>query len=67
VNGGRERPAAVVMRPLSCRRTLQRGTPAQAGERFAAYAGATWLVLGTISEDWHTQLKLIAQAATLLD
>jgi alkanesulfonate monooxygenase SsuD/methylene tetrahydromethanopterin reductase-like flavin-dependent oxidoreductase (luciferase family) len=33
------------------------GTPAQAAERFAAYAdaGATWLVLGTISDDWHGQ------------
>jgi hypothetical protein len=45
------------------------GTPAQAAERFAAYAdaGATWLVLGTIGDDWHAQWKLIAQAATLLD
>jgi alkanesulfonate monooxygenase SsuD/methylene tetrahydromethanopterin reductase-like flavin-dependent oxidoreductase (luciferase family) len=45
------------------------GTPAQAAERFAAYAdaGATWLVLGTIGDDWRAQWKLIAQAATLLD
>jgi alkanesulfonate monooxygenase SsuD/methylene tetrahydromethanopterin reductase-like flavin-dependent oxidoreductase (luciferase family) len=45
------------------------GTPAQAAERFAAYAdaGATWLVLGTISDDWHAQWKLIAEAAALLD
>jgi hypothetical protein len=25
------------------------------------------LVLGTISDDWHAQWKLIAQAAALLD
>jgi hypothetical protein len=25
------------------------------------------LVLGTIGDDWHAQLKLITQAATLLD
>jgi alkanesulfonate monooxygenase SsuD/methylene tetrahydromethanopterin reductase-like flavin-dependent oxidoreductase (luciferase family) len=45
------------------------GTPTQAAERFAAYAdaGATWLVLGTIGDDWHAQLELIAEAATLLD
>jgi hypothetical protein len=45
------------------------GTPAQAAERFAAYAcaGAIWLVLGTISDDWHAQWKLIAEAAALLD
>ena len=41
------------------------GTPAQAAERFAAYAdaGATWVVLGTISDDWRAQWKLIAEAA----
>ena len=45
------------------------GTPAKAAERFAAYAdaGATWLVLTTLDDDWHSQSKLIAQAATLLD
>jgi alkanesulfonate monooxygenase SsuD/methylene tetrahydromethanopterin reductase-like flavin-dependent oxidoreductase (luciferase family) len=45
------------------------GAPAQAAERFAAYAdaGATWLVLGTMGDDWHAQWKLIAQAAALLD
>jgi alkanesulfonate monooxygenase SsuD/methylene tetrahydromethanopterin reductase-like flavin-dependent oxidoreductase (luciferase family) len=45
------------------------GTPTQAAERFAAYAdaGATWLVLGTIGDDWHAQWELIAEAATLLD
>jgi alkanesulfonate monooxygenase SsuD/methylene tetrahydromethanopterin reductase-like flavin-dependent oxidoreductase (luciferase family) len=45
------------------------GTPTQAAERFAACAdaGATWLVLTTIGDDWHTQWELIAEAATLLD
>ena len=45
------------------------GTPTQAAERFAAYAdaGATWLVLTAIGDDWHAQWKLIAEAATLLD
>jgi alkanesulfonate monooxygenase SsuD/methylene tetrahydromethanopterin reductase-like flavin-dependent oxidoreductase (luciferase family) len=45
------------------------GTPAQAAERFAAYAdaGATWLVLGTIGDDWHAQRELITEASTLLD
>jgi len=45
------------------------GTPAQAAERFAAYAdaGATRLVLTTIGDDWHAQWKLIAEAAALLD
>jgi hypothetical protein len=45
------------------------GTAAQAAERFTAYAdaGATWLVLGTIGDDWHAQWKLIAEAAALLD
>lgn len=45
------------------------GTPTQAAERFAAYpdAGATWLVLTTIGDDWHPQWELIAEAATLLD
>jgi alkanesulfonate monooxygenase SsuD/methylene tetrahydromethanopterin reductase-like flavin-dependent oxidoreductase (luciferase family) len=45
------------------------GTPAQAAERFAAYAddGATWLVLTTIGDNWHAQWKLIAGVATLLD
>jgi hypothetical protein len=45
------------------------GTPTQAAERFAAYAGAgaTWLVLTTIGDDWHAQWELIAEAATLLD
>jgi hypothetical protein len=47
------------------------GTPTQAAERFAACAyaaaGATWLVLGTIGDDWHAQWELIAEAATLLD
>ena len=44
------------------------GTPTQAAERFAAYAdaGATWLVLTAIGDDWHAQ-ELIAEAATLLD
>ena len=43
-------------------------TPAQAAERFAAYAeaGATWLVLSTTGDDWHSQWELIAEAATLL-
>lgn len=42
-------------------------TPAQAAERFAAYAeaGATWLVLSTPG-DWHAQWELIAEAATQL-
>jgi alkanesulfonate monooxygenase SsuD/methylene tetrahydromethanopterin reductase-like flavin-dependent oxidoreductase (luciferase family) len=45
------------------------GTPPQAAERFAAYAdaGATWLVLGTIGDDWHAQWELVAEAAALLD
>jgi hypothetical protein len=45
------------------------GTPTQAADRFAAYAdaGATWLVLATIGDDWHAQWKLIAKADTLLD
>jgi alkanesulfonate monooxygenase SsuD/methylene tetrahydromethanopterin reductase-like flavin-dependent oxidoreductase (luciferase family) len=45
------------------------GTPAQAAERFAAYAdaGATWLVLTTIGVDWHAQWELIAEAVALLD
>jgi alkanesulfonate monooxygenase SsuD/methylene tetrahydromethanopterin reductase-like flavin-dependent oxidoreductase (luciferase family) len=45
------------------------GTPTQAAERFAAYAdaGATWLVLTAIGDDWHAQWELIAEAATLLD
>jgi alkanesulfonate monooxygenase SsuD/methylene tetrahydromethanopterin reductase-like flavin-dependent oxidoreductase (luciferase family) len=45
------------------------GTPTQAADRFAAYAdaGATWLVLGTIGDDWHAEWELIAEAATLLD
>jgi hypothetical protein len=45
------------------------GTSTQAAERFAAYAdaGATWLVLTTIGDDWHAQWELIAEAATLLD
>jgi alkanesulfonate monooxygenase SsuD/methylene tetrahydromethanopterin reductase-like flavin-dependent oxidoreductase (luciferase family) len=44
------------------------GTPVQAAERFAAYAdaGATWLVLGTLGDEWHAQWELIAEAATLL-
>jgi alkanesulfonate monooxygenase SsuD/methylene tetrahydromethanopterin reductase-like flavin-dependent oxidoreductase (luciferase family) len=44
------------------------GTPAQAAERFAAYAhaGATWLVLTAIDDDWQTQWELIAEAAALL-
>jgi hypothetical protein len=60
---GRDIPPEEAVDPLT------RGTPAQAAERFAAYAdaGATWLVLGTIGDDWHAQWKLIAQAATLLD
>ena len=39
-------------------------TPTQAAERFAAYAdaGATWLVLTTIGDDWHAQWELIAEA-----
>jgi hypothetical protein len=43
-------------------------TPAQAAERFVAYAeaGATWLVLSTTGDDWHSQWELIAEAATLL-
>jgi alkanesulfonate monooxygenase SsuD/methylene tetrahydromethanopterin reductase-like flavin-dependent oxidoreductase (luciferase family) len=43
-------------------------TPAQAAKRFAAYAdaGATWLVLSTTGDDWHSQWELIAEAATLL-
>jgi alkanesulfonate monooxygenase SsuD/methylene tetrahydromethanopterin reductase-like flavin-dependent oxidoreductase (luciferase family) len=45
------------------------GTPAQAAERFAAYAdaGATWLVLGTIGNEWRAQWELIARATGLLD
>jgi alkanesulfonate monooxygenase SsuD/methylene tetrahydromethanopterin reductase-like flavin-dependent oxidoreductase (luciferase family) len=45
------------------------GTPTQAAEQFAAYAdaGATWLVLTAIGDDWHAQWELIAEAATLLD
>jgi len=45
------------------------GTPTQAAERFAASAdaGATWLVLTAIGDDWHAQWELIAEAATLLD
>jgi len=45
------------------------GTLAQAAERFAAYAdaGATWLVLTTIGDDWHAQWELIAEAVALLD
>jgi alkanesulfonate monooxygenase SsuD/methylene tetrahydromethanopterin reductase-like flavin-dependent oxidoreductase (luciferase family) len=45
------------------------GTPMRAAERFAAYAdtGATWLVLGTIGDDWHALWEPIAEAATLLD
>ena len=45
------------------------GTPTQAAERFAAHAdaGATWLVLTAIGDDWHAQWELIAEAATLLD
>jgi alkanesulfonate monooxygenase SsuD/methylene tetrahydromethanopterin reductase-like flavin-dependent oxidoreductase (luciferase family) len=43
------------------------GTPTQAAERFAADAGATWLVLTAIGDDWHAQWELIAEAATLLD
>ena len=45
------------------------GTPTQAAQRFAAYAdaGATWLVLGAIDDDWHNQWELIAKAAALLD
>jgi alkanesulfonate monooxygenase SsuD/methylene tetrahydromethanopterin reductase-like flavin-dependent oxidoreductase (luciferase family) len=41
------------------------GTPTQAAERFAAYAdaGATWLVLTAIGDDWHAQRELIAEAA----
>jgi hypothetical protein len=44
-------------------------TPTHAAERFAAYAdaGATWLVLTAIGDDWHAQWELIAEAATLLD
>jgi hypothetical protein len=46
-----------------------KGTATQAAQRFAAYAdaGATWLVLGTIGDDWHAQWELIAEAAALLD
>jgi alkanesulfonate monooxygenase SsuD/methylene tetrahydromethanopterin reductase-like flavin-dependent oxidoreductase (luciferase family) len=35
------------------------GTPAQAAERFAAYAdaGATWLVVGTIGDDWQRPVE----------
>jgi alkanesulfonate monooxygenase SsuD/methylene tetrahydromethanopterin reductase-like flavin-dependent oxidoreductase (luciferase family) len=45
------------------------GTPTRAAERFAAYAdaGATWLVLTAIDDDWHAQWELIAEGATLLD
>jgi hypothetical protein len=34
------------------------GTPTQAAERFAAYpdAGATWLVLTAIGDDWHAPM-----------
>jgi hypothetical protein len=55
--------------PADAARLPITGTAAQAAERFAAYAdaGATWLVLGTIGDDWHTQWKLIAEAATLLE
>jgi hypothetical protein len=31
------------------------------------YNRGGWLTFGTIGDDWHTQWKLIAQAATLLD
>lgn len=31
-----------------------------------AEAGATWLVLSTTGDDWHSQWELIAEAATLL-
>jgi alkanesulfonate monooxygenase SsuD/methylene tetrahydromethanopterin reductase-like flavin-dependent oxidoreductase (luciferase family) len=39
------------------------GTPTQAAERFSAYAdaGATWLVLTAIGDDWHAQWELIAE------
>jgi len=42
--------------------------PAWTAKRFAAYAeaGATWLVLSTTGDDWHSQWELIAEAATLL-
>jgi alkanesulfonate monooxygenase SsuD/methylene tetrahydromethanopterin reductase-like flavin-dependent oxidoreductase (luciferase family) len=45
------------------------GTPAQAAERFAAYAdaGATWLVLNILGDDWKAQWELIAEATALLD
>lgn len=48
--------------------SLDDETPAQAAERFVAYAeaGATWLVLSTTGDDWHSQWELIAEAATLL-
>ena len=44
---------------------LDHETPAQAAKRFAAYAeaGATWLVLSTTGDDWHSQWELIAEAA----
>jgi len=49
------------------RRRSDHGYP-DAG-RFAAYtdAGATWLVLTAIGDDWHVQWEVIDEAATLLD
>lgn len=44
------------------------GSPAQAAERFAEYAGvgADHLVLGIIGGDWQRQCELIAEARALL-
>jgi alkanesulfonate monooxygenase SsuD/methylene tetrahydromethanopterin reductase-like flavin-dependent oxidoreductase (luciferase family) len=44
------------------------GSPAEAAARFQAYteAGASWLVLGTIDDDWRRQWERIAEARALL-
>jgi hypothetical protein len=53
---------------------LRRGTQARIGRYLLivnpaeeADAGATWLVLTAMGDDWHAQWELIAEAATLLD
>ncbi len=42
-------------------------TPIRAGLSHYADAGATWLVLTTIGDDWHAQWELLAETVALLD
>jgi hypothetical protein len=64
--GGAARSAGQRPRGPADTSTLRVRRPA---ERFAAYAdaGATWLVLTAIGDDWHAQWELIAEPPTLFD